>query len=443
MKYKIEQGNEVINGNGGISLLGGLLDKLPSLNGVDKMSFEQVKQGKIPHSGILKSMTGLLGLGKSDYADIELYRQDPLFRESLDLPAVPSESRLRQRLEDMSGIVNPLVLDSNFELLSLVDEFGSIKTEHCEYLPFDADVSPFDNSGSHKEGVEYTYKGHDGFAPMLGYLGTHGYLLNCELRPGSQHSQKGMEEFLEKSLEMIDRLGLLDSVVVRLDSAHDDAENIKIIQSKGGRFLIKRNPRREPPEQWLAMARRVGECESPREGKNIFTGSVSHFKPAGRDDLAPVEIIFEVIERTITADGQELLIPEIEVNTWWTNLPDPPVEVIELYHQHATSEQYHSEYKTDLDLERLPSGKFKTNGLVLLLGMLAFNALRIIGQTTLALKELLPIKLEVTRRRLKSVIQDLMYIGCKRITHGGRTILKFGRHCPWFEVFRQLYLTYC
>ena len=47
MKYKIEQGNEVINGNGGISLLGGLLNKLPSLHGIDKMSFEQVKQGKI------------------------------------------------------------------------------------------------------------------------------------------------------------------------------------------------------------------------------------------------------------------------------------------------------------------------------------------------------------------------------------------------------------
>jgi hypothetical protein len=32
--------------------------------------------------------------------------------------------------------------------------------------------------------------------------------------------------------------------------------------------------------------------------------------------------------------------------------------VIELYRQHATSEQFHSEFKTDLDLERLPTGKF-------------------------------------------------------------------------------------
>ncbi len=36
-----------------------------------------------------------------------------------------------------------------------------------------------------------------------------------------------------------------------------------------------------------------------------------------------------------------------------------------------------------MDLERLPSGKFATNSLILLLGMLAYNALRLCGQTAL------------------------------------------------------------
>ncbi len=37
-----------------------------------------------------------------------------------------------------------------------------------------------------------------------------------------------------------------------------------------------------------------------------------------------------------------------------------------------TSKQFHSELKTDLRLERFPSGKFRTNELVLLLGMVAY-----------------------------------------------------------------------
>nr|WP_230986832.1 hypothetical protein [Cohnella fermenti] len=48
-----------------------------------------------------------------------------------------------------------------------------------------------DNSGTKKEGVSYTYKGMDGFAPMFAYLGQEGYGVNTELREGSQHCQNG------------------------------------------------------------------------------------------------------------------------------------------------------------------------------------------------------------------------------------------------------------
>ena len=41
------------------------------------------------------------------------------------------------------------------------------------------------------------------------------------------------------------------------------------------------------------------------------------------------------------------------------------------------------EVKTDMDPERLPSGKFATNALILELGMIAYNILRMIGQGTM------------------------------------------------------------
>lgn len=46
-------------------------------------------------------------------------------------------------------------------------------------------------------------------------------------------------------------------------------------------------------------------------------------------------------------------------------------------------EQFHSEIKTDLDLGRLPSGKFATNDLVLHFAILAYILLRIVGQKNL------------------------------------------------------------
>jgi len=70
-----------------------------------------------------------------------------------------------------------------------------------------------------------------------------------------------------------------------------------------------------------------------------------------------------------------------------------------LYCDHATSEQFHSEFKTDLDIERLPSGKFATNDLVMACATLSYNILRWIGLVGL-LRDGAPIRHKAKRRRI-------------------------------------------
>jgi hypothetical protein len=156
-------------------------------------------------------------------------------------------------------------------------------------------------------------------------------------------------------------------------------------------------------------------------------------------------VVFEVTQRTIKADGQRLLVPEIEVNTWWTSLKFSAKEQIALYHAHGTSEQYHSEIKTDLDLERLPSGKFATNATMLSLGLVAYNILRLCGQGALRQQRRLPgeerapLKKEVFGRRLRSAIQDLMYLAAQWVRHADRWKLVFWSNSPWGATRRGLY----
>lgn len=83
-------------------------------------------------------------------------------------------------------------------------------------------------------------------------------------------------------------------------------------------------------------------------------------------------------------------------------------EVIELYHNHAVCEQYHSEIKTDMDIERLPSGKFATNALILKLGMLAYNILRIIGTEAMKQNDMPVRHKTIKRRRIRTVIDRLI-----------------------------------
>ena len=123
------------------------------------------------------------------------------------------------------------------------------------------------------------------------------------------------------------------------------------------------------------------------DGKTVYIGSDwRDITYGGEKKKATVRIVYEIIERTTDKYGQFLLEPELEVNTFWTNLDLSDEDVIANYHAHGQCEQYHSELKTDMDLERLPSGKFETNELIPELAILAFNILRMIGQEALGTK---------------------------------------------------------
>lgn len=71
-----------------------------------------------------------------------------------------------------------------------------------------------------------------------------------------------------------------------------------------------------------------------------------------------------VTERRIDKRGHLLLVPEVEIEGRWTTLEFAEERTIAQYADHATAEQSYCEFKTDLDVERLPSGKFAINALV-------------------------------------------------------------------------------
>jgi hypothetical protein len=107
-----------------------------------------------------------------------------------------------------------------------------------------------------------------------------------------------------------------------------------------------------------------------------------------------------------------LFTHNLSFESYWTTLAVEPEEVIHLYHEHGTCEQYHSELKTDLDLERFSSGKFVTNDLILHLGCFTYNLLRLIGQENVK-KNDAPVKKKVFRRRVKAAIQHFITLASK------------------------------
>jgi hypothetical protein len=438
MEFIITQTDEVLVSHSGLALAGSLLGPSPLRKRLNEIQLGERKRPEVSHGDVLLSMIGLLCLGKSDYADIEAYRQEEFFRRAMGLKRLPSEETLRQRMDDLG--VAPIAALHEESARLIAQHAPDLTACRGDWIPLDIDVSPFDNSGTKKEGVAWTYKKLDGYAPNFAYLGKEGYLIHCELRPGNQHCQEGTPEFLDRAIELARQISQ-SKLLVRMDAGNDDGENLRRLRKKKHvDWIIKRNPRRESEADWLVEAQAHGVWEEPREGKEVYTGETWKER-----DGKMYRVVFEVARRTIDVDGQRLLVPDIEIATWWTNLKLPAKEVIELYHQHGTSEQFHSELKSDMGLERLPSGKFATNALMLSLGLVAYNVLRMCGQTAISENKTLPPEAQmpldkpVFRRRLRSVIQDLMYLAARMTRHANRWGLSLWRSNPWRSVWESVY----
>jgi Transposase DDE domain group 1 len=402
----------------------------------------------IAHADCVRSYVGLLTTGKSDFDAIENRRGDDFFRTSLGLGQVPSAPSLRQRFDDRAEAFIPHVDTATVDFVAnvgapvtpLVIKWGSsLRPQKQKFVTLDIDVTPMDNSKTKKEGVGWTYKGFVGYAPIAAYLGQEGWCLGFELRPGSQNGQCEFKHFLERVLPRAKRLTKL-SLLVRLDSGHDAAENRAEFSEANVDFLMKWNPRRQNLGAWLARAEKVATWSTPREGKRIGIFSEMVEETWG-GKTREFRRVIAVTERTIDKHGEKLLLPETTLEGWWTSLGEvmcSEAKIIALYCDHATSEQFHSEFKTDLDIERLPSGKFATNDLVLACAALATNILRWIGLEGLVGPQA-PVRHEAKRRRLRTVMQELVCVAARVVESGRQLALSFSCACPAFPSFAAVY----
>jgi len=243
---------------------------------------------------------------------------------------------------------------------------------------------------------------------------------------------------LDRVLPYARRLTTLP-LLMRLESGHDALENRVRAEKEEVDFIIKWNPRRQSAHEWLSHAEALGHWvrwESPRPGKRVATFSVFESRRwQGREYTH--RRVMRVVERTIDKKGQPLLLPQVEVEGGWTSLEAADAQSIALYRDHATSEPFHSEFKTDMDLERLPSGKLETNTRGMVLGAFVYNVLRGVGLTGLPGKDS-PVRHPAKRRRVRTVMQELVYLAGKFYRRGRPLWLRLSWHCPAFVAFERV-----
>ena len=271
-KIHIEFSDERLITPSGLVFVGQILGKSSFIKKINRAPISKdYLQKQIKNGDVLPTYIGMLCQGKPQYEAVREMMDDPdYYKYALDISyAIPSAETLRQRFNMIGDSLRKDIQQANVDML---------REMHIEptaldngFVPVDIDVTPFDNSKSNKEGVSRTYKGFDGYAPIMAYIGTEGYLVNLELRIWKQHCQKETPDFLRETIELCRQL-TEKPLLIRLDSGNDASENIGIFMEESYKynnvsFIIKRNPRQESKEEWLESVR---ECCQTKQSL-IFT----------------------------------------------------------------------------------------------------------------------------------------------------------------------------
>lgn len=213
-KIHIEFSDERLITPSGLVFVGQILGKSNFVKKINRAPISnEYLQKQIKNGDILLTDIGMLCQGKPQYEAVREMMDDPdYYKYALGISyTIPSAETLRQRFDMIGDSLRSDILQANVDLLrEMKIEPSALKNG---YVPVDIDVTPFDNSKTKKEGVSRTYKGFDGYAPIMAYIGAE------------------------------------------------------------GSFIIKRNPRQESKEEWLESVR---DCctniQKPREGKTAMRG---------------------------------------------------------------------------------------------------------------------------------------------------------------------------
>ena len=177
-RFKVVFINERIITPSGLGIIGGMLGKSDFVKRCNRSPVDKKRtEPQIRNGDILLTYIGLLCQAKPHFDAVNEMKDDPgYYKDALGLVSrIPSSETLRQRMDDIGSSLRPQILQANI---------GMFRTHHVTpaALPtgevaLDIDVTPFDNSKTSKQGVSRTYKGFDGYAPIMAYIGKEGFLV--------------------------------------------------------------------------------------------------------------------------------------------------------------------------------------------------------------------------------------------------------------------------
>jgi len=439
----------------------GLVHRLVRQIGLPKLIDEAVKVFKVrcPYSEsdhVLNIAYNIVCGGRT-LDDIELRRQDEAYMDALGAVRIPDPTtagdflrRLdRGHIDDISEAIN----------IARTRVWKKNKRSFFERAIIDVDGTIAGTQGECKEGMDMSYKGIWGYAPLLVTLANTGEILYTRNRPGNRPSHEGCFDYLDPAVDVVRDAGFRN-VRLRGDghfSLTDDFDywterkvefvfglpaypNLVVI-ADGLEERIWRCLRRDGRASGSgrgARKPRVKQAIIEERGyKNLELEQEEYTEFAYRPTKCSQDYRVVVLRKTISVkQGQVLLIPEIRYHFYITNVSKSELtarQVIRDSNERCNQENLIEQTKNGVHAMRMPCDTLLANDAYMVIACLAWNFKAWIAQLWPDREQ----GEELRRMEFRRFVASIIAIPCQIVRTGRHIVHRFLGYSTWLEaIFR-------
>lgn len=413
LPFKLDSTDETLTAQAGLALFGEYCHALDLPKRFDDALPSPGSGAGYAASQHALSVIVMLHAGGRSLEDLRVLRTEAGLLALLKLDAVPSSDALGdwlRRMGEGAGLAG--LADVQRQVLR-----QALAEGHCTAHTLDIDATQI---VAEKQTARWTYKGEQGYMPMVGHLAETGLVVGDEFREGNAAPAARNLEFIQTCEAQLPRGHRISAI--RADSAAYQAEILNACEAKGQRFAIGAGRDAAvnaaiaaiPEADWTPW--RDGEIAETLHCMNrtayafrlivVRRGNQGELFEAG--DSCPYRYTVVASNRNESAAA---------TMAWYGQRGE-------------ASENRIKELKIGFGQERMPCGQFEANAVFFRLGVLAYNLFKDFTQSTL--------DTAWHRHQVQTLRWRVYQTAGKIVRHAGQQILKINRAAvALFESIRQ------
>ena len=384
--------------------------------------------------------------------DIELRRQDEVFLNGLGAERIPDPTTAG----DFTRRFSPEDITVVQECINRA-RLAAWKVQPPGFLKeafIDVDGTIAGTYGECKQGMDLSYKGIWGYAPLVVSLANTKEVLYVVNRPGNAPSQSGSVEWIDRAVALVKQVA--GSVTIRGDTDFSHTEQLDRWDAEGTQFIvgIDAHPKlvalaealekgawkpfeREPKYEILSEPRpkafRYKEqvvVERQFENKKLVGEALAEIAYQPHRCGQKYRVI--ILRKNISVQkGEKALLDEVLYFFYITNRKDKPAKVVGLANGRCDQENVIEQLKNGVNAMRMPVADLVSNWAYMVMAALAWNLKAWYGL-------LVPNRergLELVKMEFRRFLNAVMLLPCQVVRTARRVIYRLLGSNSWLVDF--------